>query len=62
MKVIPPTYFVKMSTNTVAKLLGQFRQEFFDRGWLDNAARPEIVIEKTLRRTKLLKKKTKTRR
>ena len=45
-----------------AKLVGQWRQEFFDRGWLDNSERPEIQSEKSLRRSKLLKKKRKTRR
>ena len=62
MKVIPPTYFVKKKPETIAKLLGQFRQEFFDRGWLDSSERPEIQSEKSLRRMKLLKKKRKTRR
>ena len=61
MKIIPPTYFVKKSPETVAKILGQFRQEFFDRGWLDSSERPEIQSEKSLRRSKLLKKKSKTR-
>jgi hypothetical protein len=44
-----------------AKLVGQWRQEFFDRGWLDSSERPEIQSEKSLRRSKLLKKKSKTR-
>ena len=62
MRVIPPTYFVKKKPETIAKLLGQFRQEFFDKGWLDSSERPEIQSEKSLRRSKLLKKKSKTRR
>ena len=62
MKVIPPTYFVKKKPETIAKLLGQFRQEFFDRGWLDSSERPEIQSEKSLRRLKLVKKKRKTKR
>ena len=61
MIVIPHTYFVKKKPETIAKLLGQFRQEFFDRGWLDSSERPEIQSEKSLRRLKLLKKKRKTR-
>ena len=43
-----------------AKLVGQWRQEFIDRGWLDEFDKPQIIIkriEKTLRRAKLLKKK-----
>ena len=52
----------KKKPETIAKLLGQFRQEFFDRGWLDSSERPEIQSEKSLRRLKLLKKKRKTRR
>ena len=62
MKVIPQKSFGKISPVTIAKLLGQFRQEFFDRGWLDSSERPEIQSEKSLRRMKLLKKKRKTRR
>ena len=62
MKVIPQKSFGKISPVTIAKLLGQFRQEFFDRGWLDSSERPEIQSEKSLRRLKLLKKKRKTRR
>lgn len=45
-----------------AKLVGQWRQEFIDRGWLDKFDKPEIIIkriEKTLKRAKLLKKKKK---
>ena len=42
-----------------AKLVGQWRQEFFDRGWLDSSERPEIQSEKSLRRLKLLKGKLK---
>ncbi|HCI71688.1 MAG TPA: hypothetical protein DHV30_14300 [Balneola sp.] len=62
MKIIPPTKTVSMGRATVAKLLGQWRQEFFDHGWLDQHDRPEIKIrriEKTLRRAKLVKKKKK---
>ena len=47
-----------------AKLVGQWRQEFIDRGWLDEGVKPEIVIpriEKTLRRAKLLKRKRKSK-
>ena len=52
----------EMKPSTFKKLVGQWRQEFFDRGWLDNSERPEIQSEKSLRRSKLLKKKRKTRR
>ena len=61
MKAIPQKSYWKLSPVTVAKLLGQWRQEFFDRGWLDSSERPEIQSEKSLRRSKLLKKKSKTR-
>jgi|TARA_R100001163_G_C5064870_1_gene202610 hypothetical protein len=62
MKVIPATETVSMSAVTCAKLLGQWRQEFFDNGWLNYDERPEIKIkrvEKSLRRAKLVKKKKK---
>jgi hypothetical protein len=53
---------IELSPVTCSKLLGQFRQEFIDNGWLDSFDKPEIRIEKTLRRAKLLKKKKPTSR
>ena len=47
---------------TFAKHIGQWRQLFFDRGWLNYDERPEIKIkriEKTLLKAKVLKKKKK---
>jgi hypothetical protein len=53
---------ITMKPVNFAKLVGQWRQEFVDRGWLDKFDKPEIIIkriEKTLKRAKLLKKKKK---
>jgi len=53
---------INITPVTFAKLVGQWRQEFIDRGWLDEFDKPQIIIkriEKTLRRAKLLKKKKK---
>ena len=53
---------IKITPVNFAKLVGQWRQEFIDRGWLDEFDKPQIIIkriEKTLRRAKLLKKKKK---
>ena len=63
MKVIPPTETVSMSPATCAKLLGQWRQEFFDKGWLNYDTRPEIIrSRKALERKGIIPKAKKKKR
>ncbi len=61
LEIMPAFTFMKLQGDSsrielplllVAKLLGQWRQEFFDNGWLDSYERPEI----TIKRGKIFKK------